>query len=202
MTLFQIILLAASIFFAYQIYKFVNTLKDGEANLPSDSGRRDTAAPAQPQRRTSPDATELLERADGAYAEGNSGEARLYLERAEKLDPDNPEVLNKLAFLLMKDREYEAALEKYNRSLMLDPEDDLTHNAAAAVLRKLGRFDEAQEHYKSAVDIDANYEETYFNYGQLLVEKGDTAGARMMLEKALELKPDYAEARTALEALA
>lgn len=202
MTLFQIILLAASVFFAYQIYKFVNTLKDGEANLPSDTGRRDTAAPAQPPRQSSPDATELLEKADAAYAEGNSGDARLYLERAEKLDPDNPEVLNKLAFLLTKDREYEAALEKYNRSLMLDPEDDLTHNAAAAVLRKLGRFDEAQEHYKSAVDIDAGYEETYYNYGQLLVEKGDAAGARMMFEKALELKPDYAEARTALEALA
>ena len=201
-TLFQIILLGASLFFAYQIYKFVNTMKEGGGNLPSDTGTYDEPAPAQPSRPGMPDAAELLEKADAAYAVGNSGDARLYLERAEKLDPDNPEVLNKLGFVLFKDREYEEALGKYNRSLMLDPDDDLTHNAAAGVLRKLGRLDEAQEHYKAAVDIDENYEETYFNYGELLVEKGDKEGARMMFEKALELKPDYAEAAAALEALA
>jgi tetratricopeptide (TPR) repeat protein len=194
--------LGASIFFAYQIFKFVNTLKDGGGNLPSDTGRRDTPAPAQPARHGTPDATELLEKADAAYGEGNSGDARLYLERAEKLDPDNPEVLNKLGFILTKDHEYEAALAKYSRSLVLDPDDDLTHNAAAAVLRKLGRLDEAQEHYKAAVDIDDSYEETYFNYGELLLEKDDKDGARMMFEKALELKPDYKEANKALEALA
>lgn len=202
MTLFQIILLAASIFFAWQIYKFVNTLKDGGGNLPSES---DT--PPQPESRQSAypgihDIGSLIDKADEAYGDGKLDDARIYLERAEKQDPDNPETLNKLAFILFKEGDNETALQKYERSLMLDPNDDLTHNAAAAVLRKMGRLDEAQEHYKSAVDIDENYEETYYNYGQLLIEKGDREGARMMFEKALELRPDYAEAKAALEALA
>jgi len=201
-TLFQLILLAATLFFAWQIYKFVNTLKDEGGNLPSDSGMPEQRAVTKPSFSGSPDTADLLEKADTAYSEGQSGEARLYLERAEKADPDNPEVLNKLAFILFKDHEYDAALQKYKRSLMLDPDDDLTHNAVAAVLRKTGRLDEAQEHYKSAVDIDDSYEETYYNYGQLLIEKGDREGAKMMFEKALELKPDYAEAQAALEALA
>lgn len=201
MTFFQLILLGASAFFAWQIYKFVNTLKDDGPNLPSDPGTGHTSAQPRPARQSGSDATELVEKADTAYGDGNSGEARIYLERAEREDPNNPEILNKLAFILFKEREYDAALQKYKRSLMLDPDDDLTHNAVAAVLRKMGRLDEAQEHYKSAVDIDDSFEETYYNYGELLLEKDDREGARMMFEKALELKPDYSEAKAALERL-
>lgn len=200
MTLFQIILLAAAAFFAWQIYKFISTLSDGGKNLPSES---ETAEPRvqPPLYPGSHDTETLIDKADAAYTEGKLSDARIYLERAEKQDPDNPEVLNKLAFILFKEESYETALQKYNRSLTLDPGDDLTHNAAAAVLRKMGRLDEAQEHYKSAVDIDDAFEETYYNYGQLLIEKGDNEGAQMMFEKALELRPDYPEAQTALESL-
>jgi len=199
-TLFQLILLGVSAFFAWQIYKFINSLGDG-GRLPSQA---DTPPEAEPQRPAYPgmqDSASLIDKADEAYASDRPADARIYLERAEKQDPDNPEVLNKLAFILFKEGNYEAALQKYDRSLALDPDDDLTHNAAAGVLRAMGRLDEAQEHYKSAVDIDDAFEETYYNYGQLLLEKHDRDGARMMFEKALELRPDYAEARAALDAL-
>jgi len=202
-TLFQLILLGAALFFAWQIYKFVHTLKDGGGNLPSESAPADEngASTSEPVFPVLQEIDALIDKADTAYGEGKLDDARLYLERAEKQDPDNPEILNKLAFILSKKGDDGAALAKYERSLELDPDDDLTHNAAAAVLRRLGRLDEAQEHYKSAVDIDEQYEETYFNYGELLLEKGDPAGARMMFEKALELRPDYEEAKSALSAL-
>ncbi|MEJ2467710.1 MAG: tetratricopeptide repeat protein [Campylobacterales bacterium] len=200
MTLFQILLLAAAAFFAWQIYKFINTLSDGGGNLPSESETPEQS-PQQTSYPGSHDTEALIDKADAAYADGKISDARIYLERAEKQEPDNPEILNKLAFILFKEGDDDTALQKYNRSLTLDPEDDLTHNAVAAVLRKMGRLDEAQEHYKSAVDIDDAFEETYYNYGQLLMEKGDNEGARMMFEKALELRPDYPEAKTALEAL-
>ncbi|WP_345972993.1 tetratricopeptide repeat protein [Sulfurimonas diazotrophicus] len=201
MTLFQIILFAASAFFAWQIFKFVQSLGDGETKLPSHS---DAPPPSEPERPAYPGTQEidtLIDKADSAYGDGNLAEARVYLERAEKQDPDSPEVLNKLGFILFKEGAHEEALQKYNRSLTLDPGDDLTHNAVAGVLRKLGRLDEAQEHYKSAVDIDDAFEETYYNYGRLLIEKGDMEGARMMFEKALELRPGYPEAAEALERL-
>lgn len=180
-------------YFGWQVYKFINRLGDKGGNLPSE-----TDTPAQPHPATHDD---LIAKADDAYGEGKLDDARIYLERAEKQDPNNPEILNKLAFIYFKEGDNEAALQKYNRSLELDPNDDLTHNAVAEVLRKMGRLDEAQEHYKSAVDIDDRYEETYYNYGQLLIEKGDTEGAKMMFKKALELKPDDAKAKKALEAL-
>jgi len=201
LTLFQIILFAASAFFAWQIYKFVQSLGEGETKLPSHTDAPPQSEPARPSHPGAQELDTLIDKADTAYGEGNLSEARVYLERAEKQDPDNPEVLNKLAFILFKEGENEEALQKYNRSLTLDPGDDLTHNAVAAVLRKLGRLDEAHENYKSAVDIDDSFEETYYNYGRLLIEKGDMEGARMMFEKALELRPDYPEATEALERL-
>lgn len=203
MTLFQIILLVASIFFAWQIYKFVQNLKEEGGNLPSEPDSSEEYAEPVPAslHPGAQDIDTLIDKADTAYGQGDLNDARIYLERAEKQDPDNPEILNKLGFIHFKKDEYETALAKYERSLELDPYDDLTHNAAAAVLRRLGRLDEAQEHYKAAVDIDDNYEETYYNYGQLLLEKGDATGAKMMFEKALELRPDYDEAKAALASL-
>ncbi len=214
MTLFQLILLGATAYFAWQIYKFVQGLQEGKPNLPSDDGetlqsRQSTppAAAAENSGRTAAapvlaqSVSDLIAKADAAYREGNLPDARVYLERAEKADSDNPEVLDKLGFILHRLGEDEEALRYYERALRIDPDDDLTHNAVAAVLRALGRLDEAQEHYKAAAEIDDSFELTYYNYGQLLLEKGDTEGARMMFEKALELKPDYEEAKRALAEL-
>ncbi len=211
MTLFQLIMLGATAYFAWQVYKFVQNLQDGKPNLPSDNGERPApaAAPAQePQTVQAPASSalaqsvpELLAKADAAYEKGDLSDTRFYLERAEKQDPDNPEILNKLAFVLHRQGEDDEALHYYERSLRIAPDDDLTHNAIAEVLRSLGRLDEAQEHYKAAVDIDDTFEETYYNYGTLLRDKGDRDGARLMFRKALELKPDYTEAKTALEQL-
>ena len=214
MTLFQLILLGTAAYFAWHIYKFVQGLQEGKPNLPSDDGEslrnRQSAPPPpaadRPDRSAAVSALaqstpELIAKADAAYHEGDLADARVYLERAEKADPDNPEILDKLGFVLHRLGEEEAALRCYERALRIDPNDDLTHNAVAAVLRALGRLDEAQEHYKAAAEIDDTFELTYYNYGQLLLEKGDTQGARMMFEKALELKPDYEEAKRALAEL-
>lgn len=201
MTLFQIILLAGAVFFAWKIYKFVLNMSEDGPNLPSDTEVAPKRAPQTPVYPGQQTTASLLDKADAAYEAGKPADARIYLERAEKADPDNPEVLNKLGFVLAKEGDLEGALLKYERSLAIDPGDDLTHNALAGVLRQLGRYDEAQDHYKSAASIDDSYAETYFGYGELLAEKNDHDGARMMFEKTLELDPNHDKARQALERL-
>ena len=42
---------------------------------------------------------------------------------------------------------------------------------------------------------------TYFNYANLLVEMGEKEAAKTMYEKALELKPDFMQAKFELEKL-
>ena len=199
MTLFQLILIGATAYFVYQIYRHVSALTDEGPKLPSEPAKSAEPVPETPQAHIpGTSISELIAKADRAFEAENLSDARVYLERAEKEDHENVEVLNKLGYVLYRLGAYEDALHYYRRALDLDPNDDLTHNAIAAVLRKLGRLDEAQEHYKAAADIDDSFELTYYNYGQLLLEKGDMEGARMMFEKALELKPDYTEAQEAL----
>ncbi len=199
MSVFQLLLLAGAAYFAWQIYRHVRTLEDGKPTLPSQNSTPANTANRVKPRNISSTLSDALEKADKAHQEGDFFNAKIYLERAEKKDPDNIEILNKLGFILHKLGEDEDALRSYRRSLSIYADDDITHNAIASVLRSLGRLDEAQEHYKSAVDINEHNPLTYFNYAELLLEKSDLDGAKMMFEHALELDPDYENAKEALE---
>jgi tetratricopeptide (TPR) repeat protein len=188
MTLFQIILLVATAFFAYKVYEHVRNLQDVRTRGSEGS----ESVPMDPQ--------DLVERADASYKTGDLLRARRLLEDAERLQPDDPETLNRLAFVLAKTGDSAAAIEKYEASLAVG-DDDVTHNALASVLKSEGRFDEAEKHYEAALAIDDRYEVTYFNYGNLLAERGDTEGAKQMYKKALAIREDFAEAREELERL-
>lgn len=188
MTLFQIILLVATAFFAYKVYEHVQSLQDE-----GTKGRfGDEPVPTDPQR--------LVEQADAAYKAGDVLRARVLLEDAERREPNDPQILNRLAYVLGKTGDSSAAVAKYEASLAIE-DDDVTHNALASVLKSEGRFDEAEKHYEAALAIDDRYEVTYYNYGNLLAERGDTEGAKQMYEKALSIKEDFTEAREELEKL-
>jgi tetratricopeptide (TPR) repeat protein len=188
MTLFQIILLVATAFFAYKVYEHVQGLQNEGTKGRFGGG----SAPADPRN--------LVEQADESYKTGDLFRAKRLLEDAERLRPNDPEVLNRLAYVLAKTGEKSAAVEKYEASLAIE-NDDVTHNALASVLKSEGRLDEAEKHYEAALAIDDRYEVTYYNYANLLAERGDNVGAKQMYEKALSIKEDFAEAREALEKL-
>jgi tetratricopeptide (TPR) repeat protein len=185
MSTFQILMFAATLFFAYQIFRHVQTLED--------------AAP-QP-RNAAPLPSELVDKADAAYERGNVEEARRYLLEAVVLDPSDPEILNKLAFVTAKSGDRREAIELYERSLGLDENDDLTHNAIASLYRAEGAYERAQDHYLKALEIDGTYAQTFYNYGNLLTDMHEIEEARNMYARALELQPDFPEAKEALEAL-
>jgi len=192
MTVFQMILLAATAFFAYRIFEHVQGLEDPKQD-DAQANNKIKYSPFDPDI--------LVEQADDAYKRGDLNHAARLLREAKSKEPNNPEILNRYAFVLAKKGEVEEAIEHYERSLKMDPNDDLAHNAIATLLRETNRLYEAQEHLKAALDIDDNYEETYFNYGNLLVSMNDLEGAKMMYEKALEIKPDFKEATIELEKL-
>lgn len=187
MTLFQILMLVATAFFAFKIYEHVQQLEE-----PAD----------RENRRKEPDPADLVERADDAYDRGDLGAAKALLAEADVLAPDTPEILNKLAFILAREGDEERAVEHYERSLQIDDGDDLAHNALASLYRKRGDYGQAREHYEAALAIDDSYEVTYFNYANLLVDMGEKEEAKAMYAKALELKPDFMQAKFELEKLA
>lgn len=188
---FQILMLAATLFFAYQIYRHVQTLEDSAPkNTHSDSPETVLVS-----------AGALVDKADIAYERGEIETARVALEDASRIEPNNPEILNKLAFVTSKSGDRIKAIELYERSLELDEKDDLAHNAIASLYRSENAYERAQDHYLKAIEIDASYAQTYYNYGNLLVDMDEIEEARSMYKHALEFQSDFPEAREALLSL-
>jgi tetratricopeptide (TPR) repeat protein len=194
MSTFQILMLGATLFFAYQIYRHIQTLED---TTPKNEEPK-TSNPIVYDRLNS---EVLVERADNAYKMGEIENARFALEEALNLEPRNPEIINKLAFVTAKSGDRIKGIELYERSLEIDENDDLTHNAIASLYRLEKAYERAQDHYRKAIEIDASYAQTYYNYANLLVDMGEIEEARAMYKRALDLQSDFPEAREALLSL-
>jgi Flp pilus assembly protein TadD len=127
---------AATLFFAFQIYRHVQTLEDSAPNK-TEPDIAETALPP---------ASALVDQADTAYQRGETENARKILEEAAALEPENPEILNKLAFVTAKSGDRLKGIELYERSLELDENDDLTHNAIASLYRAENAYERSQDH--------------------------------------------------------
>ena len=189
MTLFQIVMLIATAFFAFKIYEHVQNMEDPAEGR--SSGRQ--PEPSDPQR--------LVDLADEAFEAEDLGKAKALLAEADSLAPDSPEILNKLAFILAKEGDERRAIDHYLHSLKIDPDDDLVHNALASIYRAKGDYVDARNHYEAALAIDDAYEVTYFNYANLLVDMEKPEEAKAMYDKALEIKPDFMQAKFEREKL-
>lgn len=189
MSTFQILMFAATLFFAYQIYRHVQTLEDTAPQKGESGGSSVSKADA------------LIEEADAAYQRGEFENARMSLEKGFEMEPNNPEVINKLAFVTAKIGDRLKAIELYERSLELDENDDLTHNAIASLYRQEMAYERAQDHYLKAIEIDNEYAQTFYNYANLLVDMGEVEEARVMYQRALALQSDFPQAREALLSL-
>jgi tetratricopeptide (TPR) repeat protein len=196
MNTFQIIMLAVSIFFAYKVYEHVMSLKDED--IPNQAGDQDEKnAP----KLSLIDPAYLLKKADEAFKKNDISSAQSLLEEAHAKDSKNIEIVNKLAYIYVKNNQKDDALELYLKSLELNDQDDLIHNAIASLYKSMGDFESAKEHYERALEIDDEYAITYFNYANLYLEMQDLDKAKELYEKTLELDPDLVEAKEELSKL-
>lgn len=78
----------------------------------------------------------------------------------------------------------------------------LAINAFGISLRKSGDFDGAANYYRKALELSPDDERLMFNLARTLYEKGDPAGCRALLEKAVAAAPDFTEAKAFLRYLA
>jgi tetratricopeptide (TPR) repeat protein len=189
MTIFQLLLLGATAFFAYKVYEHINTLEDPPPAAP----QRDSFSPIDPEA--------LMEKADEAFMQEDYRRAAALLEEAHVKAPKNDEILMKLGFVLAKNGDLQSAIEVYKKALLIDSSDDVVHNAIASLYRRTSEFDKAKEHYEKALELDDAYEVTYYNYANLLVQLGEKERAKALYEKALEIRDDFVEARQELQKL-
>lgn len=188
MSVFAIIMFAATLYFAYQIFRHVQFLEEPLPNKNEQSAQ-------------TVDVNTLVREADKAYSIEDFKTAQEKLGQAYLLEPQNLEILNKLAFIHGKRGDIQLAIDLYTRSLSMDDNDDLIHNAIASLHRTKGSMVLAKEHYDKALSIDDAYAATYYNYANLLVDLGEKEQAEAMYSRAIELDGEMSEAQDALENL-
>lgn len=188
MSVFAIIMFTVTLYFAYQIFMHVQSL---EESPPANDEKSEEIS----------DVNQLVQEADEAYQNEDFKTAQEKLGAAYLTQPQNIEILNKLAYVHAKRGDIQLAIDLYNRSLGLDDNDDVTHNALASLYRTNGSLVLAKEHYEKALMIDDEYAVTYYNYANLLVDLGETKQAEDMYLKALELDSEMSDAHEALENL-
>jgi len=197
MTVFQLLMLGASAFFAFKIFEHIQTLKDPEEkkdNLNQDEPKSaNTFSPFDPE--------VLVEKADVAFEEKEFQRALALLIEADAKDPQNSEILFKIAYILQQTNDNDEALNYYKKALEIDKNNEYIHNSMASIYRANGEFTSAKMHLHASLDIDDSNPITYYNFGNLLVDMKHTEEAKTMYQKALEINPDFSEAKEELEKL-
>jgi len=205
MTLLQILMLGASAFFAFKIYQHVQTLEGSsnqdDQNYEPSQDQKDEEYAKKLQTFSPYSVEELVESADEAFQNGEDKTALAKLNEANLKEPGNAEILFKLGFISAKIGDSEKAIRYYKQSLDIDKNDEVIHNSLASVYRSEGEFASAKMHLNDSLSINDQNPITHYNYANLMMDMKNEDVARDMYAKALDLDPDFKEAREELDKL-
>ncbi len=150
MTLFQILMLGASAFFAYKIYEHIQTLNDPEENVSEPSRTAESFSTS--------DSASLVEKADDEVVAGNLDKALAIYSEANIKEPKNGETLFKMAFTLGLQERNEEALEYYKDALEVDSKNPFSHLEMAYIYLKDDEHASARTHLNEALELDPDLE--------------------------------------------
>lgn len=102
-----------------------------------------------------------------AFHEGRYAEARRELENAQKLRPEDSDVLNLLGLVYFKTNAFPEAEVIYRRLVHDNPSVFTLHSNLGLILFKQGKLDEAELFLRSAIDLRPNYAKPHLYLGLL-----------------------------------
>jgi tetratricopeptide (TPR) repeat protein len=133
-------------------------------------------------------------------AQKQINEAIAEYQIAMQQKPDYTDARGNFAVALGMQGRLDEAVQQYQLALQTAPnEPDLLRNLAID-LTTLRRFDEAQSHLQRVIAVNPNDPLAYFLLGDVGAAQGKWADAAASYAKALQAKPDYAEAQQKLAA--
>ena len=121
-------------------------------------------------------------------------DAILLLINIIEIDPENEKRLATLALCYQHLKDFNSAIEAYNKALAIKPDYAEAYYNMGNALKEQGKLEEAIEAYNKALAIKPDYADAYNNMGNALKEQGKLEEAIEAYNKALAIKPDYAEA--------
>ncbi len=131
--------------------------------------------------------------------EGRMDEAMVYLNRAVQLAPEYALAHYSLGDALMQQRKHIPAAESYAKALEINPADTLARFNLGKSLAAAGRHQNALFHYQMVAGKSPLIgQRIYYFMGNSLYQLGRYSEAVNAYSRALQIKPDYIEAKQAL----
>lgn len=107
-----------------------------------------------------------------AFQEGRFAESRRELENAQKLRPDDSDVLNLLGLVYFKTNSFPEAEVIYQRLTRDNPSVFTLHSNLGLILFKQGKLDEAEQVLLRAIEMRPNYAKSHLYLGLLYRQRG------------------------------
>jgi uncharacterized protein (AIM24 family) len=106
-----------------------------------------------------------------AFQEGRYAEARRELESAQRLRPDDADVLNLLGLVYFKTNAFPEAEVIYRRLVGENPNVFILHSNLGLILFKQGKLEESEQFLLRAVELRPNYAKSHLYLGLLYRQK-------------------------------
>ena len=122
--------------------------------------------------------------------------AKENLQRAQKKEPNNPQVLNAFAFLYEKLNDYDQAKENYEKALDVSPDDWSVQNNYGRFLCDRGEYEEGMALLTKAISTQLNDRQwlALTNAGRCHLAMKQQKSAKAYFKQALILNNTYAPA--------
>jgi len=135
-----------------------------------------------------------LLQAETAKDKGDYQLAEQLYRQALTLDPDNVEILHRLALLMLVAEQYAVAIPLLSKSVSLQPENAYLYYNLGLAYQGHQDIDAAIHYYKIAIQKMPDFDLAHNNLGVAYQHMGDFSSANKHLKKAFLLNPDCIEA--------
>jgi stress-induced-phosphoprotein 1 len=136
---------------------------------------------------------DIVSKKNEALKRQNEEEMRAYIDPAKSLEEKG------LGNACFKEGRFPDAIKHYNEAMKRNPDDAKIYSNRAACYQKLLEFSLALKDCEEAIRLDPTFVKAHVRKGHALLAMKDTMRAGQAFEKALELDPQSADARTGVQ---
>jgi Flp pilus assembly protein TadD len=122
---------------------------------------------------------------------GNYNLAEVEYRAALKLEPDNPDLMASLMYVLVSQQKWDETVTLGREAVKSDPKNEFALNNLGVALGSTGNLDDATNEFREAIAVRADFAQAHANLGTALAIKGDVDGSIAEFREAIHDEPNF-----------